>query len=67
MQCTLEQAAKEIAAGTGLVHRLVTDGQRGAGIYRRSLMLASGRYAMLDDGIGFNLVPWEPVIKQRLR
>ncbi|WP_291557695.1 DUF3363 domain-containing protein, partial [Comamonas sp. SCN 65-56] len=37
-----------------------------AGIYRRSVMLASGRYAMLDDGMGFSLVPWKPVIEQRL-
>ncbi|VFR36111.1 Type IV secretory pathway, VirD2 components (relaxase) [plant metagenome] len=29
-------------------------------------MLASGRYAMLDDGMGFSLVPWRPVIEQRL-
>lgn len=29
-------------------------------------MLASGRYAMLDDGMGFNLMPWKPVIEQRL-
>lgn len=29
-------------------------------------MLASGRYAMLDDGMGFSLVPWRPVIKPRL-
>ena len=34
--------------------------------YRRSVMLASGRYAMLDDGMGFSLVSWKPVIKQRL-
>ena len=60
------QAAKDIAAGTGLEHRPVADGQRVAGIYRRSLMLASGRYAMLDDGMGFSLVPWKPVIEQRL-
>ena len=33
---------------------------------RRSVMLASGRYAMLDDGMGFSLVPWKPVIEQRL-
>jgi hypothetical protein len=44
----------------------VADGQRVAGIYRRSVMLASGRYAMLDDGMGFSLVPWRPVIEQRL-
>ena len=62
----LAQAAKDIAAETGLEHRPVADGQHVAGIYRRSVMLASGRYAMLDDGIGFSLVPWKPVIEQRL-
>ncbi|MDO5952142.1 relaxase/mobilization nuclease and DUF3363 domain-containing protein, partial [Pseudomonas aeruginosa] len=62
----LAQAAKDIAGETGLEHRPVADGQRVAGIYRRSVMLASGRYAMLDDGMGFSLVPWRPVIEQRL-
>ncbi|MGA0588797.1 relaxase/mobilization nuclease domain-containing protein [Dyella sp. KRB-257] len=62
----LAQAAKDIAAETGLEHRPVADGQRVAGIYRRSVMLASGRYAMLDDGMGFSLLPWKPVIEQRL-
>ncbi|MBR8457099.1 relaxase/mobilization nuclease and DUF3363 domain-containing protein [Burkholderia dolosa] len=62
----LVQAAKDIAAETGLQHRPATDGQRVAGIYRRSVMLASGRYAMLDDGMGFSLVPWRPVVEQRL-
>ena len=62
----LAQVAKGIAADTGLEHRPVTDGQRVAGIYRRSVMLASGRYAMLDNGKGFSLVPWKPVIEQRL-
>ncbi len=60
------QAAKDIAVETGLEHRPVADGQRVAGIYRRSVMLASGRYAMLDDDLGFSLVPWKPVIEQRL-
>ncbi|HSI95377.1 MAG TPA: DUF3363 domain-containing protein [Methylophilaceae bacterium] len=27
---------------------------------------ASGRYAMLDDGVEASLVPWRPVIEQRL-
>ncbi|MBV6848763.1 relaxase/mobilization nuclease and DUF3363 domain-containing protein [Xanthomonas euvesicatoria] len=62
----LTHAAADIAADTGLEHRPVADGQRVAGIYRRSVMLASGRYAMLDDGKGFSLVPWRPVIEQRL-
>ncbi|HDL6904400.1 TPA: relaxase/mobilization nuclease and DUF3363 domain-containing protein [Yersinia enterocolitica] len=62
----LTQAAQGIAAETGLEHRPVHDGERVSGVYRRSVMLASGRYAMLDDGIGFSLVPWRPVIEQRL-
>lgn len=62
----LEQAAKDVAAETGLAHRPVVDGQRVTGIYQRSVMLASGRHAMLDDGVGFSLVPWRPVIEQRL-
>ncbi len=39
------------------------DGQRLADIYRRIVLLASGRYAMLDVGTGFSLVPWKPVIE----
>lgn len=35
-------------------------------LYRRVVMLASGRYATLDDGMGFSLVPWTPLIEQRL-
>ncbi|HCF3084948.1 TPA: relaxase/mobilization nuclease and DUF3363 domain-containing protein [Pseudomonas aeruginosa] len=62
----LAQAAREIAVETGLEHRPVRDGQRVTGIYRRSVMLASGRYAVLDDGKGFSLAPWKPIIEPRL-
>jgi hypothetical protein len=37
-----------------------------AGIYRRSVSLVSGRYVTLDDGVGFSLVLWKPVIEQRI-
>ncbi len=62
----LAQVAAVIAAATGLEHRPVLDGQRVAGIYRRSVMLASGRYAVLEYSKGFSLVPWRPIIEQRL-
>ncbi|NMY11190.1 relaxase/mobilization nuclease and DUF3363 domain-containing protein [Pseudomonas veronii] len=62
----LANVAQDIAAETGLEHRPVAYGQPVVGIYRRSVMLASGRYAMLDDGMGFSLVPWKPVIEQLL-
>jgi hypothetical protein len=28
--------------------------------------LISGRFAMFDDGAGFSLVPWSPVLEQRI-
>ncbi len=59
-------AAKTIAAETGLTYRAVADGESVTGTYRRSVQLASGRFAMLDDGMGFSLVPWKPVIEHRL-
>ncbi|MBO9355681.1 DUF3363 domain-containing protein [Bordetella petrii] len=59
-------AAQDIAKDTGLAHRPVADGEHVSGVYRRSVQLASGRFAMLDDGLGFRLVPWKPVIEQRL-
>lgn len=60
------QVGARLAAETGLDHRPVADGGSVHGVYRRSVMLASGRFAMLDDGIGFSLVPWKPVLEQRL-
>jgi type IV secretory pathway VirD2 relaxase len=62
----LEKAAQDIAADSGLEYRPVTDGQHVSGIYRGNIMLASGRYAMLDDGMKFSLVPWSPAIEPRL-
>lgn len=44
----------------------MVDGERASGVYRRSVQLASGRFAMLDDGLGFSLVPWKPVIEPRI-
>ena len=62
----LTAAAQEISAQTGMQYRPAVEGRRISGIYRRSVQLASGRFALLDDGIGFSLVPWKPVIEQRL-
>ncbi|SFU23232.1 Protein of unknown function [Mesorhizobium sp. YR577] len=31
-----------------------------------SVNLASGRFAMIDDGLGFQLVPWQPVLEKRI-
>ena len=62
----LESAARTIESDTSLIFRPTPDGSRVTGTYRRSLILASGRFAVLDDGVGFSLVPWRPVIESRL-
>lgn len=51
---------------TGQTYLPMRDGGRASGVYRRSIQLASGRFAVLDDGMGFSLVPWRPVIESRL-
>ncbi|MBI3145349.1 MAG: DUF3363 domain-containing protein [Pseudogulbenkiania sp.] len=65
-QRILEKAVQTIAAETGLAHRPVADGERISGVYRRSVMLASGRFAMIAEGMGPCLVPWKPVVEPSL-
>ena len=62
----LTEVGKVIQNETGLIHRLSRDGVRTGGVYRRSVQLASGRFAMLDDGVGFSLVPWRAAMERYL-
>jgi hypothetical protein len=52
----LAAVGKSIEADTHLTYRETRDGEPIRGVYRRSLDLASGRFAMLDDGVGFSLL-----------
>jgi len=58
------EAGASIARETGLEHRLVEEGERVSGGYRRRVDLASGRFAMLEDGRQFVLVPWRPIVER---
>ncbi|ABD89430.1 relaxase/mobilization nuclease domain-containing protein [Rhodopseudomonas palustris] len=62
----LDAAAKRIGAENGLAYRSAAEGAYVAGIYRQRLTLISGRFAMIDDGLGFQLVPWRPALEQQL-
>lgn len=62
----LEDAVAAIAARTGLAHRPSEPGEYVTGAYRERVTLASGRFAMIDDGLGFQLVPWRPALEQHL-
>jgi type IV secretory pathway VirD2 relaxase len=62
----LDSAAGKISAETRLVYRPSPEGEHVAGIYRQRITLSSGRFAMIDDGLGFQLVPWRPALEQQL-
>jgi hypothetical protein len=65
-QRDLESVAKAITAETGMTYRPLVDGVCTTGVYRRMVVTSSGRFAMLDDGLGFSLAPWRPVLEQRI-
>jgi hypothetical protein len=62
----LDAAVSRLSIETGLLHRPYSEGEHIAGTYRQRLVLASGRFAMIDDGMGFQLVPWRPALERRL-
>ncbi len=62
----LDGAASKLSAETGLAHRPAAEGEHVSGIYRQRVTLSSGRFAMIDDGMGFQLVPWRPALEQQL-
>lgn len=62
----LAVAGEALQNQTGQTYRPAQDDEHVGGIYRRSVELASGRYALLDEGRSFSLVPWRPVIEHRL-
>jgi type IV secretory pathway VirD2 relaxase len=62
----LDAAAAKLADETGLAHRPSGEGEYVAGTFRQRVTLASGRFAMIDDSLGFQLVPWRPALEQHL-
>ncbi len=62
----IDGAAARLSTDTGLAYRPSAEGEHVSGIYRQRVTLASGRFAMIDDGLGFQLVPWRPALEQRL-
>ena len=65
-QRDLDAAQSAIAARTGLAHQPSANGEHVSGIFRERVSLASGRFAMIDDGLGFQLVPWRPALDRHL-
>jgi len=62
----LDSAGEALAARYGRISRPVAEGEHVSGIYRERITLASGRFAMIDDGVGFQLVPWRRDLERHL-
>ncbi|MER8709013.1 relaxase/mobilization nuclease and DUF3363 domain-containing protein [Mesorhizobium sp. M1088] len=60
------RVGKEIAAARGLTFAPVQPGNYVGGTLLDSVRLASGRFAMLDNGLGLQLVPWQPMLDKRV-
>lgn len=62
----IAQATQMIAERLGTEPRPATEGGIVSGIYRERVALASGRYAVIEDGRGFQLVPWRQDLDRHL-
>ncbi|RWK09336.1 VirD2 family relaxase/mobilization nuclease [Mesorhizobium sp.] len=62
----LEMIGDKLAADSGRPFNRTSSGDYVAGVYGQRLSLASGRFAMIDDGLGFQLVPWTPSLERHL-
>lgn len=54
----LAVVGRKLQQETGKTWRRVRDGEAASGVYRQSVKLVSGRFAVLSDGVEFCLVPW---------
>jgi type IV secretory pathway VirD2 relaxase len=62
----VERVGRQFAAERGLAFQPIREGQTVRGKLLGSAQLAGGRFGMIDDGLGFSLVPWRPVLEKEI-
>ena len=62
----LARAGGELATSRAVPFRMAASGDTIRGTYCEAIQLASGRYALVENGQEFTLVPWRPVIERSL-
>jgi type IV secretory pathway VirD2 relaxase len=62
----VERVGRQMAAERGLSYSPRGPGEYVSGRLAGVANLASGRFAMIEDGLGFQLVPWQPVLEKRI-
>lgn len=56
----IRRAASQISNETGLSYVASDDGVCADGTFRRRIDLSSGRFAIVENGREFSIVPWRP-------
>jgi type IV secretory pathway VirD2 relaxase len=59
----LDQVGAVLAKDHGLPFRRAVDGETVQGVFKATVALASGQYALVERAQDFTLVPWRPVIE----
>ncbi|WP_246659884.1 DUF3363 domain-containing protein [Methylosinus sporium] len=65
-QREVERVGRQMAAERGLSYSPSGLGEYVSGRLAGVANLASGRFAMIEDGLGFQLVPWQPILEKRI-
>ena len=55
----------KLAKETGLAFAPMRDGERFEGVYRKSVRLASGKFAVIEKSKEFTLISWRPVLERQ--
>ncbi len=62
----IERVGQQMARERGLTYVPANAGDYVSGRLAGVASLVSGRFAVIDNGLGFQLVPWQPVLEKRI-
>ncbi len=62
----IERVGQSLAAEKHAPFRMKGKGDRVSGVFTRATNLVSGKYAIIENSYEFTLVPWWPVMDERL-
>ncbi|WP_246720666.1 DUF3363 domain-containing protein [Methylocystis sp. H4A] len=65
-QSEVERVGKSMAADKQTPFKMRAEGERVSGVFTGTTSLVSGKYAIIENAYEFTLVPWRPVMDERL-
>jgi type IV secretory pathway VirD2 relaxase len=65
-QREVDRVGRQMAAERGLTFTPSKAGEYVSGRLTGVASLSSGRFAMMEDGLSFRLVPWQPILENRI-